>query len=81
VITSYSLVSRTKPALEFLSIPSIKWSKRKGLLYSKNYIDYSYNIKIEKIPFLTSFDIKLTNVTQCNIFHEKVIITTINKMF
>ncbi|RIA84424.1 hypothetical protein C1645_415680 [Glomus cerebriforme] len=81
VVTSHGLVPGTKPALEFLSVPSIKWERKNGLkisilqkelLYSKIYLD---EIDIESIQFLTPFDITSTNVIQCNVFHGEVVIT------
>jgi hypothetical protein len=79
VITSYGLVPGTKPVLDFLSVPSIKWEKkirlrvsaiRKELLHSKIYID---DINLENLPFVT-LDTASTDVIQCNIFHGEVVI-------
>ncbi|POG67553.1 hypothetical protein GLOIN_2v1646180, partial [Rhizophagus irregularis DAOM 181602=DAOM 197198] len=80
VVTSYGLVPGIKPALDFLSVPSIKRKRkirlkasfiRNELLHSKIYIDES---NLENFPFLTLFDTAPTNVIQCNIFHEEVVI-------
>ncbi|CAI2181887.1 15034_t:CDS:10, partial [Funneliformis geosporum] len=90
VLTSYGLIPGKKPALEFLSVPSIKSYKQsnqtkmkishsiiqKELLYSKLYIDYSHKkINLEEIPFISPFNTMIANVTQCIIFQEEVIVT------
>lgn len=80
VVTSYGLVPGIMPALDFLSVPSIKRKRkirlkapfiRKELLHSKIYID---ELNLENLPFLTLFDTASTNVIQCNIVHGEVVI-------
>ncbi|CAG8481824.1 10562_t:CDS:2 [Acaulospora morrowiae] len=92
VITSNGLVSGKKAALDFVSLPLIKFEKKtklkfslstlpEGLLGSKYYIDYSYEIPMDKIPFLEfPSSPKLINISQCNIFHEEVIIYIFGKI-
>lgn len=80
VVTSYGLVPGIKPALDFLSVPSIKRERkiklkasfiRKELLHPKIYID---ELNLENLPFSTLFNPASTNVIQCNIFHGEVVI-------
>ncbi|GBB83279.1 hypothetical protein RclHR1_10000002 [Rhizophagus clarus] len=82
VITSYGLVPGIKPVLDFLSVPSIKPKKkirlkmsttRKEFLHSKIYIDNFDDIE-GILSFLPLYDTASTNVIQCYIFHEEVVI-------